>query len=260
MCGRFVASKPVAEIVEQFGVEDVRVPLELLPGPRFNVSPQDDVMAVRDSARRSADEENEVQRRLSLYRWGIVPSWAKDPGVGARSFNARAESLADKAMFKNALARRRCIIPADAFYEWQKLPSAGKRRSQPWCFRQADGEMIAFAGLYELWHDDSGAFAESLARSGTVAFADGWLRTCTLITTEANELMAPIHDRMPVVLRRQDYEAWLSPGPLEAGELGALLRPAPEDFLVAYRVGPEVGNSRAEGPQLAEPLPEEATD
>lgn len=239
MCGRFVASRPLDDIVEQFEVEDVRLPLELLPGPRFNVSPQDDVLAVRKAVPR--DEEGPGERRLSLYRWGLVPSWAKSPSLGARSFNARAETLGEKGMFKNALARRRCIIPADAFYEWEKLPSSGRRQAkQPWCFRAADGKLLGFAGLYELWHDDSGEEAAGLAER-TCAIDDGWLRTCTLITTEANSLMEPVHDRMPVVLQPEQYEAWLSTGPLSPDELH------------------EVGNSRAEGPQLAAPLEDEVS-
>lgn len=261
MCGRFVASRPVEEIVDQFEINDVRLPLELLPGPRFNVSPQDDVLAVREAVRNKDPEGPSIpERRLSAYRWGLVPYWAKEPGAGARSFNARAETLLDKPMFKNAVSKRRCIIPADAFYEWQKLPSPDRRRrSQPWCFRPADGELIAFAGLYELWHDDKG-IAHNLSDE-TLAFDDGWLRTCTLITTEANDLMAPIHDRMPVMLQKDQYEQWLSPGPLEEGELRHLLLPPPDDFLTAYRVGPEVGNSRAEGPELAQPISsEEAGD
>ncbi len=258
MCGRFVASRPLDEVVEQFGVEEVGVPPELIPAPRFNISPQDDVLAVREAASHSPPPEGSPpRRRLSLYRWGLVPSWAKDPSIARRAFNARAESLADRAMFRAALSKRRCLIPADAFYEWQRLPSANRRRrSQPWCFRQADGEMIAFAGLYERWHDDSGKLAERLVRAGRPAFSDGWLRSCTLVTTEANALMAPIHDRMPAVLARDDYEAWLAPGPLEAGHLAELLSPPPDDFLVAYKVAGEVGVSRAEGPQLAEPLSE----
>lgn len=240
MCGRFVASRPIEEIVEQFGVDAVAVPPELLPSARFNVSPQDEVLAVREVERH---DEGGTERRLGSYRWGLVPSWAKDAKVGARAFNARAESLGEKPMFRKALQRRRVIVPADAFYEWQKLKSPGGGRTvrrQPWCFRAADGSMLGFAGLYEVWRPD----AES-----------EWLPTCTIITTEANDLMAPIHDRMPVVLKPEDYSSWLSPGELSPDELNHLLAPPPDDLLVGYEVGSEVGNSRAEGPRLAEPLP-----
>ncbi|MGO9198335.1 MAG: SOS response-associated peptidase [Acidimicrobiales bacterium] len=261
MCGRFVASRPVEEIVEQFGIDEVRIPLELLPGPRFNVSPQDEVLAVREVVARPGEAEAEAadsaprtERRLSTYRWGLVPSWAKSPSAGARAFNARAETLAERPMFRTALAKRRCIVPADAFYEWQRLgglptgSSAGASRGtsrtlkrQPWCFKAADGKLLAFAGLYELWRETR---------------ESEWLRTCTIITTDANSLMAPIHDRMPVILAPAEYEAWLAPGTLASDELHELLRPVDDDFLVSYRVGPEVGNSSSEGPQLVEPLEE----
>jgi putative SOS response-associated peptidase YedK len=269
MCGRFVASRPIEDIIDQFEVGDVRVPPELVPGPRFNVAPTDEVLAVRGVSKRpDADDGAEgpggdVERRLGTYRWGLVPSWAKDPAVGARAFNARAETVTTKPMFRRALARRRCIVPADAYYEWQRLdPATGKplrpdaqRRSegsasqqrrpgrsvkrQPWVFRAADGSMLALSGLYEVWRQSP---------------EDEWLVTCTLITTTANELMSPVHDRMPVVLRPEDYETWLNPGELDEAELRSLLAPPPDDFLECYRVGPAVGSSKAEGPQLVEPL------
>jgi putative SOS response-associated peptidase YedK len=272
VCGRFVASRPVEDIVEQFEVDDVRVPTELLPGSRFNVSPQDEVLAVRAVVRRPLEGAGDpamqlgadgdagcgggLERRLGAYRWGLVPSWAKDPAVGARAFNARAETLGSKPMFRSALVKRRCIVPADGFYEWQRLGAAGgigDRRSaegavrrasrsgpkQPWCFRAADGAMLGFAALYEVWRESRDS---------------EWLATCTIITTEANDLMSPIHDRMPVVLRPEEYASWLEPGELEPDELRVLLAPPPDDFLVCHRVGGEVGRSRSEGPQLAEPV------
>lgn len=243
MCGRFVASRPIEELVEEFAVDEVRVPAAELPGPRFNISPEAEVLAVREVA--LAAEEGgppPVSRRLGTYRWGLVPSWAKDPSIGRRAFNARAETLAEKPMFRAALARRRCIVPADAFYEWQKVPSAaGRVRKQPWCFRRADGHPIGFAGLYELWTPKGDTEAEPL-------------RTCTVITTAANGLMAPVHDRMPAIVLPDRYGEWLEPGPLDAAEVADLLAPAPEDFLTAYEVSAEVSSSRADGPQLAEPL------
>ncbi|MHB8244562.1 MAG: SOS response-associated peptidase [Acidimicrobiales bacterium] len=257
MCGRFVASRSIEEIVEELSVDEVRIPAELLPGPRFNISPQQDVLAVRTmvgeqattgpgaSPAPRADSGRPVertQRRLGAYRWGLIPSWAKDPQVGAHAFNARAETLADKPMFRTALARRRCIIPADAFYEWQRLragPSARGSKRQPWCFKSADGSLLGLAGLYEVWRQGDGAEC---------------VPSCTIITTMANELMAPVHERMPVILQPADYAAWLAPGPLEPEEITGLLAPVPDDYLVGYRVGLEVGNSRAEGPQLVERL------
>lgn len=262
MCGRFVASRPVDEIVEQFGVDEVRLPPELVPGPRFNVAPQDEILAVRSvrlgRSESEGSERERQERRLNAYRWGLIPSWAKDEKVGARAFNARAETLGDKPMFRNALARRRCIVPADAFYEWQDAAAAlrtvtpenaGHRsrrpqsRKLPWCFKASDGHMLGFAGLYEVWRQSPDA---------------EWVPSCTIITTRANGLMAPIHDRMPVVLRPEDYELWLAPGALDPGHLRTLLAAPPEDFLTAYRVGFEVSNSRSDGPQLVEPVEESA--
>lgn len=247
MCGRFVASRPVEEIVEQFAVDEVRVPPELLPGPRFNVAPQDQVLGVRAVAPEGAGAAP-GERRLGAYRWGLVPSWAKDLKVGSRAFNARAESLAERPMFRAALERRRLIVPADAFYEWQPSPAGTSRRSgrkQPWCFTAADGRMLGLAGLYEVWRESP---------------ESEWVPTCTIITTGANALMAPVHDRMPVVLAPEEYGAWLAPGELSGDELAHLLSPPSEDFLVAYRVGSEVSSSRAEGPQLVEPLEESSSE
>lgn len=236
VCGRFVASRPIEDIVDQFAVDDVRLEPELVPGPRFNVCPQDEVLAAREVASHEGDG---VSRRLGAYRWGLVPSWAKDPSTGQRAFNARAESVREKPMFRSALAKRRCLVPADAFYEWQRLGSGTGARKQPWCFRAADGSMLAFAGLWEVWRPRPD---------------EPWIPSCTIITTEANDLMAPIHDRMPVVLAEDDYEAWLVAGELDEVELERLLSPPPDDVLVCYEVGSEVGNSKAEGPQLVEPL------
>lgn len=258
MCGRFVASRPVEEVVEEFGVDEVRVPEELLVGPRFNVAPQAEVLGVREIERRRDDEGRRSEdgdetgvrreRRLGAYRWGLVPSWAKDPSLGARAFNARAETLLERPMFRSAVAKRRLIIPADAFYEWQRLGGSGRKAvRQPWCFRRSDGHLIGFAGLYELWRPRDASTGEP---------EGAWLRTCTIITTEANTLMAPIHDRMPVVLCPEQYEQWLAPGPLERGLLARLLAPAPEGFLAGYEVSREVSDARSEGPQLAEPLGE----
>ena len=246
MCGRFVASRPVEEIVEEFAVDEVRLPEELLAGPRFNVAPQAEVLGVREVERH---EDGALERRLGSYRWGLVPSWAKDPRIGARAFNARADTLVERPMFRTAVAKRRLIIPADGFYEWQRLGGSGRKAvRQPWCFRRADGHLMGFAGLYELWRP----------RDASTGEPEGdWLRTCTIITTDANKLMAPIHDRMPVVLGPEQYEQWLEPGPIEPGLLTELLAPAPEDFLVGYEVSREVSDARSEGPQLVEPLEQE---
>jgi len=192
--------------------------------PRYNLAPGAAVPVVAAAA---------AGRVILPHRWGLVPSWSKDPSTGARMANARAETVADKPSFRAAFRRGRCIIPADAFYEWRAR--AGGPGKQPFCFRAADGSILAFAGLRERWEGPDGA-----------------LDTCAIITTAANTLMAPIHDRMPALLAPADCAAWLDPatGP-EA--LQALLRPCAAAFLTVHAVGPRVGNARNDGPELMEP-------
>ncbi len=297
MCGRFVASRPISDIVDVFAVDDVEVPDELAR-PRWNIAPQAGVLAV--TVRRpkpspepvgsggdggSTDGERPLgngseaephRRRLTSYRWGLVPSWAKDPGFGARAFNARAESLLDKSSFRAAVERRRCLIPADAFYEWEKAAGASskaaggraRRARQPWCYRSPDGGPLALAGLWEAWKAPPGG-AEGAASPAPMGPAgalpgdddpavtgwhDDWLLSCTIITTPANETVEPVHNRMPLVLARDDWEAWLRPGPLDPDELALLLRTPPVGLLSTYEVSSEVNASSSDGPQLVEPL------
>jgi putative SOS response-associated peptidase YedK len=191
--------------------------------PRYNLAPTAVVPVVLATS---------AGRVVTLHRWGLVPSWSKDPALGARLANARAETAADKPSFRAPFRRGRCIIPADGFYEWQARPGGPK---QPFCIRAADGSILAFAGLRDTWEGPDGA-----------------LETCAILTTSANGLMAPIHDRMPVILAPADYAAWLDPDGVPE-RLKAMLRPCPEGFLRVYPVGPRVGNVRNEGPELAEP-------
>ena len=240
MCGRFVASRPIEDITRLLEVDEVDVPSELAL-PRWNVAPQANVLAV------TAQRDNPGHRRLSAFRWGLVPWWAKDPSIGARAFNAKSETVEEKPMFRSAIARHRCVIPADAFYEWGPAPVDGgpKGRKQPWCFRPARSGLLLLGGLWEQWRsrDDPSATP---------------LRTCTILTTDANELVGPVHDRMPVLIADADLEEWLSPDPLAAGELSRLTRPAPSTSLDAFRVSTKVNDARSEGPELEEPLQEEA--
>jgi putative SOS response-associated peptidase YedK len=289
MCGRFVASRPVEDIAALLDVDDIEVPEELLQ-PRFNISPQAGVLAVanRRAKRAAGDEPGAdapgdplLRRRLTVYRWGLVPSWAKDPTVGNRSFNARAETLAERPAFRTALAKRRCLLPADAFYEWEKAlsrsgggstgrspkapPKGGARL--PWCFRPADGGFMVFAALWEAWRAPSAGTAAAGDRldqhqhhTETDGWHDDWLLSCSIITTSANDVVATIHDRMPVVLMAEDWATWLEPSPVDPAELGALLSPPPEGYLTGYRVGAEVNNSRLDEPSMVEPLTVEVTD
>jgi putative SOS response-associated peptidase YedK len=251
MCGRFVASRPVEDIAALLDVDDVDVPEELTT-PRFNLAPTDGVLAVATGLRKHDDEVPEPRRRLTDYRWGLVPSWAKEPGAGVRAFNARAETLSERPAFRNALAKRRCIIPADAFYEWEKIAAGGRVRRQPWCFAPADGGLIAFAGLWEAWKPKTEPDPQELLPGA--GWHDQWLLSCTIITTSANALVEPLHDRMPVILQPEDWAAWLQPGELDPGDVSVLLQPAPPDLLRSYPVSPAVNNTRAEGPELVAPL------
>jgi putative SOS response-associated peptidase YedK len=229
MCGRYFLDSSIEALEIQFEAEFEPAARALL-APRYNIAPTTAVPVVVAAAGGG--------RLIVLHRWGLVPGWAKDPAMGARLANARAETAAAKPAFRNAFRRGRCILPADGFYEWQVGPDGTK---QPYCFRAADGRPLGLAGLRERWEGP-----------------DGVLDTCTILTTAANELMAPIHDRMPVVLPPSAYAAWLDlsggPAPGRQDRLQDLLAPCPASFLQAYPVHPRVGNVRNEGAGLAAPL------
>ena len=216
MCGRYALNSPVEALEAQFEAE-----ARILLQPRYNIAPTTPVPVVRNGG---------AGRILAFHLWGLVPSWSKDPAMGARLANARGETVADKPSFRGPFRRNRCIIPADAFYEWR----AGTPK-QPHCIRATQGGLLAFAGLWDRWQGP-----------------EGELDTCTIITTAANAAMAPIHDRMPVLLAPADYRAWLDPG-TRREELLALLRPSPEAWLEIHPVGPRVGNVRNDDPGLMEP-------
>ena len=222
MCGRYVAATPPDQLAELFGVTDVRAG-DL--GPRWNVAPTMDVYAVA--------EGSNGERRLGAFRWGLVPWFAGDPGGGAKMINARAETVAQKPAFRRALERRRCLLPADGFYEWLRT----EKQRLPQLFTAADGSILAFAGLWEVWHPEDDPDGEPL-------------RTCTIITTRANGTMRPIHDRMPVVLPQQAWDRWLDRSPARAAELADLLEPPPDDLLVSRPVSVRVNNVKNDGADL----------
>jgi putative SOS response-associated peptidase YedK len=194
MCGRFVLLTDLRVITESFNVQNVAC--EYKPGN--NISPGQQIAAV---IRR--DDQNS----LVNFRWGLIPSWAKDPSIGNRMFNARAETIAEKPSFKNAFQKRRCLIPADGFYEWQKID----RIKKPLRFSLKSGEPFGFAGLYETW----------------VSPEQKPINTCTIITTEPNELLRPIHDRMPVIVPKEQEAAWIDPGNHNQTDLLSILKPYP---------------------------------
>ncbi|MHB1536172.1 MAG: SOS response-associated peptidase [Acidimicrobiales bacterium] len=232
MCGRFTSTSTLEQLAATYGVEEVRG--EPLP-ERYNVAPTQQVYAVALS--RSKDEGERPRRQLGQFRWGLVPSWAKDPSIGSRMINARSEGLATKPAYRAALERRRCIIPADAFYEWQER-GTGKGKL-PFAIRRRDGESMGLAGLWEVWREAPDAEP---------------LRTCVIVTCAANAALAAIHDRMPVVLAPESWAAWLDPG-TPAEEAEALLVPAPPEWFEAFPVSTAVNKVSNDGPDLLTPLP-----
>ena len=219
MCGRYMMTSPVDAMQQLFRFEE----RPNLP-PRFNVAPTQDVPIVR--LRKGGEG-----RELALVRWGLIPYWAKDPAIGNKLINARAESVATKPAFREAFRRRRCLVPANGFYEWEKR---GRMR-QPWLIRRKGGELLAFAGLWEVWRNDKGERIHS----------------CTIVTGEPNAVAGRFHDRMPVILNPDDYERWLRAEPEEALRL---LGPCPDAWLEAYPVSPRVNSPANDGPELIEPM------
>jgi len=225
MCGRYVAATPPAELADLFGVTDIRVG-DL--GARWNVAPTLEVYAVATGS--------DGERRLGSFRWGLVPWFAKTPTGGAKMINARAETVAEKPAFRRSLERRRCILPADGFYEWTRTDKA----RYPHFFSAADGSVLAFAGLWEVWRSKDDPDSEPL-------------RTCTIVTSPANATMRPVHDRMPVVLGPETWDRWLDPARRPADVVG-LLVPAPDEFLARRPVSTKVNHVKNEGAELVEPI------
>lgn len=217
MCGRFTLQLGADELSREFGLVFSGLHIE----KRFNIAPGQVVIVVRPA---------KGGRALDALEWGLVPSWSKDPRGGPRPINARAETLAEKPMFRGPFKNGRCIIPASGFYEWK---AEGKGKT-PWYIHPQGEPLFAFAGLSSQWEGP-----------------EGELRTCTIITTEPNALMAALHNRMPAILPREHWEEWLDssrPGPSH------LLHPYPAQAMACHPVGPAVGNPNNEGPKLIEPV------
>jgi putative SOS response-associated peptidase YedK len=193
---------------------------------RYNIAPTQPIAVVR------ATEEGDGHE-LAILRWGLIPAWAKEPGSVPLLINARAETAATKPAFRAALRRRRCLVPADGFYEWQRLGN----QKQPFHMRRQDGQPFALAGLWERWEGP-----------------DGCIDSCALLTTTANELMSPIHDRMPVILDPPQFDLWLDPALQDVDLLQGLLRPYPAELMIAYPVPTRVNNARNDDPQCVLPL------
>ena len=189
-----------------------------------------------------------MARELRVVRWGLVPSWAKDPAIGSRLINARVETVDSKPSFRSAFAKRRCLLPADGFYEWLKVEEDGKTRKQPYYIHRADGGELAFAGLYELWRDKSAPDDDPQA----------WLWTAVIITTTAPDEVGRIHDRMPMVIGQAGWSDWLDPANNHAPAAHALLAPAAVSGLESYPVDTDVNYVRNNGPRLIRPLTPDA--
>jgi len=222
MCGRFSQTASTEVITQQFALDDLP-----LFKPRYNIAPSQPIAAIRI-------EPDTTTRNLVMLRWGLVPSWAKDPKIGNQCINAKAETVGEKPSFRSAFKKRRCLILATGFYEWQ----AQGRTKQPMWIGLRSRRPFAFAGLWEHWKPAEGVSLE----------------TCTIITTEPNDLMAPIHNRMPVILAPASYDQWLDPTFQQAETLKALLRPFPSEELTAYPVSTLVNNPRHDAPQCLEPV------
>ena len=261
MCGRYVSSSTPDAIAEYFGAVFDAQPLE----PSYNVAPTNEVYAVVGTP--------DDTPRLDVFRWGLVPIWAKDTKIGSTMINARAETLAEKPSFKKLFATHRCLVPMDGFYEWKagtvaapedtpvgdegltlftdtpdapvkptKKPKAVKPPKQPMFIHRADGDPLAVAGLWTVWRD------KALGPDAP------WLHTLTVVTTSANTTMSEVHDRMPVIVDKDDWATWLDPENHDVESLGLLLKPASDDVLVMHPVSTGVNNVRNKGAELTDPI------
>ena len=223
MCGRFTLFEPDKILAREFGVSDFP-----LGSPRYNIAPSQTVAAVRAAPAGNG-------REFALLRWGLIPSWSKDPSIGNRLINARAETAREKPSFRNAFKRHRCLIPANGFYEWQRL----ERGKQPYFVRMRNERLFAFAGLWDRWENpDKDA-----------------IETCTILTTAANSVLAPIHDRMPVILPVGEYDRWLDPSLKNPDSLAPLLVPFPPEEMIAFPVNSRVNAPSNDDKGCIAPLP-----
>jgi putative SOS response-associated peptidase YedK len=226
MCGRFFLATPIEAVAQLFGVGRI----DALPRwqARYNIAPSQLVPVIREHSGADARE-----RTLALARWGLVPSWADDPAIGNRMINARAESIESRPAFRQAFEKRRCIVPADGFFEWKRT---GSRMKQPMAIRSLDGRPLAMAGLWERWRSTAD---------------EPWLETCTILTCPPNGLLREVHDRMPVVLEREGVDDWLNPD-AKGGALRALLRPYPSERMSMVAVGRHVNTPEHDDPRCIE--------
>jgi putative SOS response-associated peptidase YedK len=224
MCGRYRLTAKERYIRDHFGLGE-----DLSWAPRWNIAPTQKVPIVRQ-------DRNEPNRTFSLVRWGLIPAWAKDSSIGFKTINGMSETAAEKSAFRDAMKRRRCLIPTDGFYEWKKL---GRKEKQPYNFGMIDDSVFAFAGLWERWRDPAGEFIE----------------TCTILTTKPNSLVADVHDRMPVILKPEDYDLWLDPGMTDAAIVADCLKPFDPRLMKTYPVSTWVSRTENDDPECAREVP-----
>ena len=230
VCGRFLSSASVHDLASFFDTDE---PEDALP-PNYNVAPTQDVYAVL--------QRPDDTRILRVFEWGLIPSWAKDPSIANKLVNARGETVAEKPSFRQSFAKRRCIVPMNGFYEWKAGADDGPRNArgvplkQPFLIERRDGEFLAVAGLWSAW------------RPPGAAEDTPWRHTCTVLTTVANATMAPVHDRMPVILEREDWDTWLDRSNTDTEMLQHLLVPADDHVLQMHPVSTDVNNARNPGP------------
>jgi len=250
MCGRFTLTDPEQDLAVQFNLPEI-------PDmqPRYNIAPTQPVAAVRVAplaATANAEPSegdaswgnDDLVRELVMLHWGLIPFWAKDPKIGARMINARSETVAEKPAFRVAFQRRRCLIAADGFYEWQKV----ERGKQPFYIRLRDARPFAFAGLWEYWKEPDNP-SDPSSQSAII-------ESCTLLTTKPNDLVRPIHNRMPVIVHPRDYDLWLDPQVQDTEKLQSLLRAYPSEEMVAFPVSRLVNSPGNDDPRCIEALAE----
>jgi len=228
MCGRYRLTARERYIRDHFGLED-----DVSWAPRWNIAPTQQIPIVRQ-------DNKQPKRTFGLVRWGLIPYWAKDRSIGAKTINAMSETAAEKPAFRDAMGRRRCLIPGDAFYEWLRV---GVKEKQPYSFGMIDDSVFAFAGLWDRWRDAGGEVLE----------------TCTILTTKPNSLVADVHDRMPVILRREDYDLWLDPGVTNPTLVAECLKPFHSGLMKKYPVSTRVNRTENDGPDCALEVPIAAT-
>ncbi|HYO39625.1 MAG TPA: SOS response-associated peptidase [Nocardioidaceae bacterium] len=249
MCGRYASSRRPEDLVEEFRIDAVEVTETLAPD--YNVAPTKQVYAVLERPPRGEEPALSAQRQLRTLTWGLVPFWAKDRRIGNKMINARMETVHEKPAYRRAFGSRRCLLPADGYFEWyptEEKTSAGKPRKQPFFIRPRDGGVLAMAGLYEIWRDPTRDpdDAEDPLR---------FLWSCTVLTTSAEDSLGQIHDRMPLLVEPERYDAWLDPAAGAGDDPRRLLVPAAPGRLEAYPVSTAVNSVRNNGPELVEALP-----